>query len=48
MEGCNEDGAMLFPVVPSATSRVNEHKLEHRRFHLNIREHFFTVQVTEH
>ncbi|KFQ23469.1 hypothetical protein N332_01675, partial [Mesitornis unicolor] len=26
----------------------NGHKLEHRRFNLNIRKNFFTVRVTEH
>ncbi|KFV43401.1 hypothetical protein N341_07358, partial [Tyto alba] len=26
----------------------NEHKLQHRRFPLNIRKHFFTMRVTEH
>ncbi|KFW09285.1 hypothetical protein N327_10340, partial [Fulmarus glacialis] len=26
----------------------NGHKLEHGRFPLNIRKHFFTVRVTEH
>ncbi|KFV72671.1 hypothetical protein N308_10561, partial [Struthio camelus australis] len=26
----------------------NGHKLNHRKFHLNLRENFFTVRVTEH
>jgi len=47
-EGFEEDGASLFSVVPSARPRGNEHKLEHRRFPLNIRKHYFTVRVTEH
>lgn len=37
----------LFPVVQDRT-RDKEHKLVHRRFPLNIRKHFFTVQVMEH
>jgi len=44
MEGCNEEGARIFSVVPSG----NGHKMKHRRFSLNIRKHFFTVSMAEH
>lgn len=45
---CLQDGAGVFPVVPSDRREGNEHKRKHRKFHLTIRKNVFHLRVAEH
>lgn len=40
MEENEDEGARLFSVALSDRTRVNEYKLKHMKFHLNIRKNF--------
>ena len=42
------DGIRIFLMVPSGRIRGKRHKLEHRKFHLNMRKKFFTLRLMEH
>ena len=39
---------MSFPNAKGNRTRGNSQKLEHRKFHTNVRKNFFMVRVTEH
>ena len=46
--GRQRDMANLFSAVCGVRARGNGHKLEHRKFCINIQRNFFTVRVMEH
>lgn len=46
--GYQEGVASLFLVLLSHKMRCSGQELEHRNCHLNLRNNFFTVKVTEH
>lgn len=49
LEGfCKADRARLLSVLLSDRRRDSGPKVKHRRLHLNVRNHFFTVRVMEH
>ena len=48
MGGSQEDGARLCSVVLSNRTNYSGHKLEHRKFNMNMRKNLFTLRVVEH
>ena len=48
VKGHKDDMANLFSTVCGNRTRGNCHKLEHRKFHVNMQRNFFTVRVMEH
>ena len=42
------DGTGRLSAVPSDRTRDSANRLEHRKFHLNMRENLFPLRVTEH
>ena len=47
MGGNQGDGARLFSVMPSDTTRGSGYRLEDRKFHPHTRKNIFTVWVME-
>jgi len=40
------NAARIFSAVPSDRTRDSGHKLEHRKFHINMTKYFFSVRGT--